>query len=244
MPHRILSLDETAGYLHLPLAEVEQLVKNAEIPFEKRGHRVVFVRRDIDAWASQRILGLSSRRLAEYHQKSTDSTREVFEHETIMPVMINPADIDPAMKAKTKASVVRDMVALADKTGKVGDPRELLASIEEREALCSTALPGGLALLHARHHLPYLFESSFMVLGRTIQEIPFGAPDGLPTRLFFLICCQDDRIHLHTLARLCLTAQKTDLITGLLQAPDADSMHACLLADEQEALQGKKRGRQ
>jgi len=242
MPHRILSLDETAGYLHLPLADVEQLVKNAEIPFEKRGRRVVFVRHDIDAWASQRILGLSSRRLAEYHQQSTDRTRGVFEHETIMPEMINPTDIDPAMKAKTKASVVRDMVALADKTGQVCDPRELLASIEEREALCATALPGGLALLHARHHLPYLFESSFMVLGRTIQEIPFGAPDGLPTRLFFLICCQDDRIHLHTLARLCLMAQKTDLITELLQAPDADAMHACLLAGEQEALQGKRRG--
>jgi nitrogen PTS system EIIA component len=242
MPHSFLSLDETAGYLHLPRIEVEQLVKNAEIPFEKRGNRVVFVRSVIDAWASQRILGLPSRRLAEYHQQSTDRTREVFERETIMPEMINPADIDPAMMAKTKASVVRDMVALSNQTGKVCDPRELLASIEEREALCSTALPGGLALLHARHHLPYLFESSFVVLGRTIQEIPFGAPDGQPTRLFFLVCCQDDRIHLHTLARLCLMALKTDLITDLLHAPDADAMHACLLADEQEALQRKKRG--
>jgi nitrogen PTS system EIIA component len=240
MPHRILNLDEAADYLHLPRADVDQLVKNAEIPFEKRGDRVVFVLQNLEAWASQRILGLSSRRLAEYHQKSTNRTREVFEQEAILSAMISPTDIDSAMKAKTKASVVRSMVALADKTGKVMDPRELLASIEEREALCSTALPGGLALLHARHHLPYLFESTFMVLGRTIQEIPYGAPDGQPTRLFFLICCQDDRIHLHTLARLCLMAQKTDLLTDLGQASDADSMHACLIATEQEVLPGKR----
>ena len=85
----------------------------------------------------------------------------------------------------------------------------------------------------------YRFENSFMVLGRTIQTVPFGAPDGGPTRLFFLICCQDDRIHLHTLARLCLIAMKTDILAQLFAAPDAATAYDALVAAEQAVLPQK-----
>jgi mannitol/fructose-specific phosphotransferase system IIA component (Ntr-type) len=81
-----------------------------------------------------------------------------------------------------------------------------------------------------------LFEKSFIVVGRPIQEIHFGAPDGEPTRLFFLLCCQDDRLHLHTLARLCLIAQKTKILEQLRDAPDAQAMRDALIAAEQEIL--------
>ena len=126
--------------------------------------------------------------------------------------MLEAGAIASAMTSKTKASVLRDLVALAEKTGNLCDPKTLLASLEAREELCSTAVPGGFALPHPRSHDPYLFETSFIVVGRPVQEIHFGAPDGQPTHLFFLICCQDDRLHLHTLARLCLIVQKTKLL--------------------------------
>lgn len=240
MPYRVFNVDEVAQYLHLTRADVDLLVKDGEIPFEKRGDRTVFKRQEIDAWASQRILGLKDRHLADYHQQSAHGTREIFPDASILPEMMAAAFIEPALAAKTKASVVRTMVALAEATGRVNEPRELLASLEERERLCSTALPGGLALLHPRHHQPYMFESSFIVLGRALQEIHYSAPDGQPTDLFFLICCQDDRIHLHTLARLCLMAQKSDVLAGLRQATDAEAMYECLLASEIQALVGKK----
>jgi excisionase family DNA binding protein len=236
MPYRTLNLSEVAEYLHLAVADIERLVKDAAIPFERRGDRTVFRRRDVDAWASQRILGLQDRRLAEYHRQSTRGTRAVFPSEAIMPDMLRPDFIDPAMTAKTRASVVRHLVTLAARTGRVPDPRELLGSLEARETLCSTAVPGGLALLHPRHHQPYMFESSFLVLGRTVQDIPFGAPDGQHTTLFFLICCQDDRIHLHTLARLCLMAQKTRLLARLREAADAASLYDAIVTSEREVL--------
>jgi mannitol/fructose-specific phosphotransferase system IIA component (Ntr-type) len=99
--------------------------------------------------------------------------------------------------------------------------------------------------LHARELKAYRFDGSFIVLGRTIQDIPFGASDGRPTRLFFLVCCQDERIHLHTLARLCLIVQKTDAITQLWEAPDAASAYEMVAAAEQDALRSRhaaKRG--
>jgi len=240
MPYQLLNVEEVASYLHLTGADVERRVKDREIPFEKRGGRIVFNKHDIDAWASQRILGLPEQRLEEYHRKSTRGTREFLPREALLPEMIGRGAVDSAMKSKTKGSVLRDLVALAEKTGQLTDPKELLESLETREELCSTALPGGLAIPHPRFHEPYLFESSFVVVGRPVQEIHFGAPDGQPTDLIFLLCCQDDRMHLHTLSRICLMALKTEMLAQLRAAPDATAMRDCIIAAEQEVLAGRK----
>ena len=239
MPHRTIDLEEVARYLHLGRADVERLVKNRDIPFEMHGSRLVFRKVELDAWASQRILGLEGRRLDEYHRKTSMDTRRFLAHEAMMPELLQPQFIEPALPAKTKASVLRQMTALAERTGCVSDPQGLLAGLEAREALCSTGLPGGLALLHSRFPDPYVFDSPFIVLGRTVQEIPFGAPDGGATDLFFLLGCPDDRLHLHTLARLCLMAQKTDVLAQLRSAPNAASMHQSILEAEQAVLGNK-----
>ena len=236
MPHRTLTSEELAAYLHLVPGDVERLLRETDLPHAVRGGRTVFQRGEIDAWASRRILGLPAKRLDAYHEKSAHGTREIFPDGALIPGLLQGNPIDLALQSRTRASVVRDMVKLAERTGRVLEPRALLASVEERETLCSTALPGGLALLHARHHTEYSFEGSFVVLGRTVQTVPFGAPDGGSTRLFFFVCCDDDRIHLHTLARLCLLAMKTDVVAQLLGAPDPATAYAALVAAERAVL--------
>ena len=239
MPHRTLTTTELADYLHLSASDVERLLRESDLPRVERGGKLAFRRTEIDAWASQRILGMPGKRLDAYHEKTMRGTREIFPEQSLIPDLLTRSGIDLELSSKTRASVIRDVVALAEGTGKVFDSRELLHSVEAREELCSTALPGGLALLHARHYDAYRFESSFLVLGRTIQGIPYGAPDGGPTRLFFLICCQDDRIHLHTLARLCLIATKTDILEQLYVAPDATTAYDALIAAELAVLPAK-----
>ena len=240
MPHQSFNVESVAAYLHLSVEDVERLVKDQEIPFERRGGRIAFRKREIDAWASQRILGLKDRPLAEYHQQTSQATRAFLSTEAMMPELVRPEFIDPAMRSKTKASVLRDLVELAGKTGRLNSPEDLLASLEAREELCPTACPGGVAFPHPRFHEEFMFESSFIVVGRPIQPIHFGAPDGHPTTLFFLICCQDDRLHLHTLARLCLMAVKTDLLERLEEAVDAPALLECLVTSEQAVLGLKK----
>ena len=240
MSYQVLTLEAVAEYLHLTLEDVAQRVKCNEIPHEKRGRRIVFDKDEIDLWASQHLLRLPGQRLTEYHRKSTRGTREMLPRQTLLPEMMEPGFIAPALAAKTKSSVLHELVALAGTTGRLNNAQDLLASLEAREALCSTGMPGGFALPHPRVPDPYLFETSFIVLGRTVQEIFFGAPDGQPTSLFFLVCCQDDRLHLHTLARLCLMAKKTAILDQLRQSADAPSMHGFLLAAEEEALADTK----
>lgn len=237
MSHRMLNLDEAAHYLHLARAELETLVRRREIPVELLGERIVFQKKGLDSWASQRIMKLRDAGLKDFHHRTT--TRRAVNLEArhaIMPELLHTSFIAPALHSRTRASVLRDMVALAERTERLMDPKDLLASLREREDLCSTALPGGVALLHPRHHDPYMFTETFVAFGRTVQAIPFGAPDGSGTDLFFLLCCQDDRIHLHVLARVCCMCHHTALLAGLRAAHDAADLHALILHAEEEAI--------
>ena len=240
MSFQILNLEAVAEYLNFTPAEVEQRVKDRVIPFEKRGDRLIFRKGEIDEWASQRILGFSTERLAAYHEKSSRRARKILAHEAILPEILAAGTIEPSLKSRTKPAVLHDLVTLADQTGKLNDPKLLRSSLAAREDLCSTGMPGGFAVPHLRVQEPYLFEPSFLVMGRLVRPIYFGAPDDEPTDLFFLLCCQDDRLHLHTLARLCMVAVKTDALAQLRNAPDASVMRDILLAAEQEVLAAQK----
>lgn len=238
MSHREFNLDEVAGYLHISKADVELLVRRKEIPFEYKGGRMVFRRTDIDAWASRRILGFSGDQLTDYHKTSSAKAHDLSAKHAIISELVQATCIEPALASKTKSSVIRAMIKLAERTELLNHPDDLLVGIQEREQMCSTALAGGIALLHAAKHEPYMSEDSFIVLGRTLQPVPFGSPDGRTTDIFFLLCAQDDRTHLHILARICMMCYHTSMLMELREASDAADMLAILERAEQEIIRG------
>ena len=68
------------------------------------------------------------------------------------------------------------------------------------------------------------------------NPVPFGAPDGQQTDLFFLLGCHEDRLHLHTLARLCMICQKTDVLHTLREAQTAEDAWQALVDAEKQAV--------
>jgi len=242
MPHRTFNLAEAATYLHLEEEALETLAKQGEIPSEKQGARLVFRHKAIDEWATRRVLEFSDETLSDFHQKSTAKYHDLSREAAIIPALMKPEWIEAGMTCRTKSSVIRQTVELAERTGLLCYDDELLESLIEREKLCSTALSGGLALLHPRNHEPYMFEDSFVVLGKTIGQVPFGSPDRSTTDIFFLICCQDDRIHLHVLARLCMMCHSTSLLLEMRGTDDPQEMYRLLVASEQQVIQQMKKG--
>ncbi len=236
MPHRTFEIHEVARYLNLVPADVERLVKNQEIPFERHGQRLLFRKVAIDTWASPRVLGMDRRRLADYHRRTASATPQPATQEGFLCGLLQAGIAEPALRAKTKASVIREMCRLAERTGRVTNVADLIEALEAREEVCSTGLPGGLALLHPHHPEDWLFESPFVVLGRTIQRVPYGAPDGQFTDLFFLVACPDPRLHLRTLAKICLLARETDVLEQLRGAATAERMLQALILAEAEIL--------
>lgn len=236
MPFRTMSIQQAAERLHLTVRDVEQLVKRAEIPCLRRGDEILFVRRDLDAWTSQRLLGMTPGGVADVHRSSTNRRSRHTPGERLVPRLFRTAWIEPRLDAKTKPSVLRQMVALAASTELLFDDAALLQGIEERERMCSTAIIPGAALLHTRYHDPLICGDSFIVLGRTTRPIFAGAEDGQTTSIFFLLCCQDDTLHLHALARLCAMAHDTVLIDDLMRAGSGQEMLDALARSEEAVL--------
>ena len=236
MSHRTLTLNELVDYLHLPKRDILLLVKRHEIPHRQMGPDYVFPREDIDRWASQRLLGMADKDIQAFHKSSTARVHDLSERHALLPELMQPNYIAPELEGKTPPKVIRNMVDLADATGMVWDPDGLLAGVEERESLFSTAMPCGAALLHPPHHEPYMFEDSFVVVGRSVNPILFGAPGGASTEIFFLICSQEDRIHLHLLARISMICRETDILDELHAAESAGEMFDLLLAAEQRMI--------
>jgi mannitol/fructose-specific phosphotransferase system IIA component (Ntr-type) len=236
MPHRTLTLQQAARQIRISERDLHHLVLRDEVPFQRRGDEVVFVKRLLHEWCQRRILGLTKKSLAEHHRDAvSDRTREAAE-DALIPRLFRPGWMLPGLASRTKPAVLRDMVTLARSTGLLYDDAAFLRELEDRESVASTAIGGGAAFLHTRFHDPYHASDSFVVLGRTLNHIFFGAQDGEETDLFFLIYCTDDALHLHTLTRLCMLAHGTDLFPALRAAADGEELYRLLAQAERELL--------
>ena len=227
-----LSLAQVADYLRIEPIQVSRLVRQGDIPFSGTTAKPLFDRGEIDAWASRRILGMTDKRLANYHAESERPAKGGAEAFAVCD-MISAERIVIDLPSKTKASVLADVTKIADDAGLLYNLHDLLESLKAREELCSTGLGNGVAIIHPRHHDPYLATESFLLLARAAHPVHFGAPDGKPTDLCFVLVCQDDRHHLQSLTHLCLMFTQTSLLAELRAAESADEMLAALRAAEQ-----------
>ncbi len=234
--NRLMDQKSAAAHLHMPENELRHVAQRGEVESVKRGDLYFFEHRVLDEWAQRRLIALSDKALTAEHTVAMTERRRTDGHDFHVAELLRPETIAPALTARGRAGVLRDMTDFADSTGLLYDPETLFAELSAREEVASTAAGGGVAFLHPRYHDPYLFQETFLALGRAVRPVFFGSQDGTGTDLFFLICCTDHTLHLHILARLCLLAHGTALLPELRDAPDAESMHAALKRAEDDFL--------
>ena len=143
MAERHLTLEEAAKYLHVEPEELARMVKQREVPFVQNVKRTTFDTDALDMWASQRILQMSERHLGTYHRGSSLDTRYKAGDFALVTGLFAPAHMAIDLPSRTKASVIRDLVAIAEKAGLLYAPADLVRSLVEREAVCSTGIVGG-----------------------------------------------------------------------------------------------------
>jgi PTS system nitrogen regulatory IIA component len=137
--------------------------------------------------------------------------------------LIRPDLIFPDLPAGDRAEVLRAFAGRLAEGGLVSDAGVLFDKLWEREQLGSTAIGGGIAIPHCKVER---LKSGVVSLGRVLEGVDFGAADGQPVRLFFLVISpsQSPAEHLQILAAISRWIKGGSRVEALLEQPDADAL--------------------
>jgi PTS system nitrogen regulatory IIA component len=228
-----MTLAELARHIGMDAREVKRLAKRGVLPGRLIGGEWRFNRYQMLDWLQREMHSLDRRHIQNLERAMSDA-----DDEAVISSLLATEAVDMSLPAKSRPSVLRELVELADRTGMVYDRKEILNALEQREALGSTALPGGMAFPHPRRPLPHATAEPLVCLARVPAGIPFGATDGRLTDVFVLICCHEERQHLQTLARLALLFN-SGLLQELRAEDDAEGALESILHTERELLSGR-----
>ncbi len=231
MPFRNLSLDDLARHIGMDAREVRRLADKGLLPGQMVGGEWRFNRAQLLDWLQTSMHTLGTQNLQNLERAMADEPDAL-----ILGQRLAPQAVEMHLAARSRASALRALVELAQRTGLVFDDAALHAALVERENAGSTALPGGVALPHPRRPLPYATAEPLIAVGRVVGGLPFSAPDGRLTDIFVLICSHDDREHLRTLARLGLMFGATPLADELRERDDNEAALLHILQRERELL--------
>lgn len=234
MSYSTLGLDELARHIGMDAREVRRLAERGVIPGQLVGGQWRFHRAALLDWLQRDM-----HTLHENDRRNLERAVADVPDALLLAQLIPRTGIELNLPARSRASVLRELVRLVDRTGLLYDAEGMLAALEEREALGPTALPGGLAIPHPRRPLPYATAEPLVCVARVPAGIGFSAGDGRLTDLFVLICSHDDRSHLHALARVSLTFSP-ELCAALRAATDADEALKLIADAEQRMLRERR----
>jgi fructose-specific phosphotransferase system IIA component len=113
------------------------------------------------------------------------------------------------LQSAGKEDVINELVELAARSKLVRDKDLLLEEVLKREKLVTTGVGWGVAFPHAKTKA---MKGIVIAFGRSTGGVDFGAMDGKPVHLFFMIAAPEDTIgaHLNVMARLSFLMKSPD----------------------------------
>src|SRR5438270_6374724 len=229
----MMNLEQLATYLQRDPREVSKLASRGHLPGHKVAGQWRFARVEINHWIETQIPDYTDQQLTALEKGHYPND----DREPLVSALLSEASMAVPLAASTRASVLKELVALAEQTWQVYDPTAILDAIRQREEMASTALPSGVAIPHPRRPLPNALGEAVMAYGRTASGIPFGAPGGGLTDIFFLVCCRDDRTHLKVLARLSRLLLRPGFTDTLRSAETPSETWQVIASAERELLE-------
>lgn len=224
---QLLTMHELAVYLHLEEQTVAKLVSTGKIPALQIDRQWRFNRPAIDQWIADQLVGDE-----EHFADVPDGMKLPLED------LLPDQAIITNLRATTPIAVIDELAARAYTNGWLTDKPWFVGAVVERESLASTAMEGGVAFLHTRARDKGKIGRPFIIVGRSWEGISFGAPDGNPTYLFFLLGLKYDRLHLPILGRLARSLRNPATTARLRSLSSPDQLRALLLKEDAKVRDG------
>ncbi|MEM0549624.1 MULTISPECIES: fructose-specific PTS transporter subunit EIIC [Aeromonas] len=152
----------------------------------------------------------------------------------MITTLINEHLINLDLKATAKEEVFTEMARLLVAQGKVSDEQQFVKDLWAREELGNTGFEEGVALPHAKSAA---VSTPAVAIGISRNGIDYGAEDGKPSHIFFMIASPDGGAnhHIEVLAELSAKLIEEGFIDALLAAKTPADALALLLAKKEEA---------
>ncbi|MGN5009160.1 PTS fructose transporter subunit IIABC [Aeromonas sp. 96A] len=151
----------------------------------------------------------------------------------MITTLINEHLINLDLKATRKEEVFTEMARLLASQGKVSDEQAFIKDLWAREELGNTGFEEGVALPHAKSAAVC---NPAVAIGISRNGIEYGAEDGKPSHIFFMIASPDGGAnhHIEVLAELSAKLIEEGFIAKLLAANTPADALALLLAKKEE----------
>lgn len=130
---------------------------------------------------------------------------------------LDPACVELDLNGRRKPEIVRELVELLGRAGKIQDVAGVTDLVLEREELTTTGIGGGIAIPHC---LAESVDSTVLAFGRKLSGAKFDAVDKRPVFLFFLMVGPPGahNEHLRLLSKLARYLHDPRLKQALLDA--------------------------
>lgn len=151
----------------------------------------------------------------------------------MITTLINEHLINLDLKATRKEEVFTEMARLLASQGKVSDEQAFIKDLWAREELGNTGFEEGVALPHAKSAAVC---NPAVAIGISRNGIEYGAEDGKPSHIFFMIASPNGGAnhHIEVLAELSGKLIEEGFIAKLLAAKTPADALALLLAKKEE----------
>jgi len=209
----ILTIRQLAEYLMISEKTIYRMLDRNQLPAVRVGAQWRFRRLDIDAWLTEEA------RRVEYGAKR--GVLDAFETaEIAIHPLLAPENVWLAVNPRSRDELLALMVQRAMLDSDV-DRQQLLRSVLDREALCSTAIVENAAFPHPLDPRPFRFTRKRVLLAVLQEPIDYSDPHGHRPRVVAMILARSTQGHLLALSRAIKLFGDAHLVADLASAPDA-----------------------
>jgi nitrogen PTS system EIIA component len=195
---------------------VLQWIEEDELPAYRVNGQYRFNRADLMEWASSRKMKLSS----DLFSQETGSAQA-----SLMADALGAGGILYGIVGENRDAVMASVVQGLKLPPDV-DRNSLLNVLLARENLASTGVGDGIALPHVRNPIVVPVSHPQATLCFLAHPVDFGALDGKPVQILFVLVSPTIRLHLRLLSRLAFALRDAEFKAMLDQRAPAETIFA------------------
>ena len=206
-----LKMKDIIDLFDVPEKTIVQWINEKKMPSYKIKNQYYFNKAEVNEWilkndiaVSEKILGLAL---------------------TNRPVslidLIKKGDVHYGIKGKTVREVIDEVVDTIP-IPKSADSDTVRASLLQREEMMTTAVGKGIALPHPRNPIISDIDEESVSICFLKNQIDYGALDGEPVQVLFIIISSNAKRHLEILSKISFLCKQDDFLKTLKDKPQKE----------------------